>query len=91
MTPPGGVIYNQLMKSNIQRINNIVGQLEGAKKLLQTEERDCLAVLTQLKATKAAISSLMEKVIETEFESCCSCSKDQPEQMKKLFVEIMKR
>lgn len=79
------------MKSNVQRINNIIGQLEGVKKLLSAEERDCLAILTQMKAAKAAMSSLMEKVIETEFESCCSCSKNQPEQMKKLFVEIIKR
>jgi DNA-binding FrmR family transcriptional regulator len=76
------------MKSNIQRINNIVGQLEGIKKLLQLESHDCLAVLVQLKAAKAAMGSLMQKVIETEFESCSS-SKNDSEQMKKLFIEMV--
>lgn len=78
------------MKSNIQRINNIIGQLEGIKKLLEADSGDCLKVLTQIKAAKSATGALMEKVIETEFESCCSCSNTQPEQLKKIFIEITK-
>jgi len=78
------------MKSNIQRINNIIGQLEGIKKLLEDNSGDCLKALTQIKAVKSATGALMEKVIETEFESCCSCSGVEPGQLKKIFAEITK-
>lgn len=52
------------MKTTEQRINNIIGQLEGAKKMLNTKPKDCFAIMVQFKAIRSAVSSLMTKVIE---------------------------
>ena len=68
MTPPGGVVYSRLMKSTAQRMNNISGQLEGVKKMME-EKCDCEKVLTQLKAIKSAISSVMDEIVEGQFKS----------------------
>ena len=57
------------MKTKEQRFNNIIGQLEGAKKMLQDPKRDCFALIIQMKAIKSAMSSLMEKIIVEEFAS----------------------
>ena len=58
------------MKTRDQRINNIIGQLNGIKKMLAVQQPDCFSILIQLKAIKSALSSLMEKVISEEFDSC---------------------
>ncbi|MFA5155597.1 MAG: metal-sensitive transcriptional regulator [Patescibacteria group bacterium] len=58
------------MKTIDQRLNNIIGQLEGAKKMLADQQRDCFSLLIQLKAARSAISALMEKVIGEEFNRC---------------------
>lgn len=57
------------MKTAKQRLNNIIGQIEGVKKMMDNEA-DCLKVLTQLKAIKSAVSGVMDSVIETKFDSC---------------------
>ncbi len=57
------------MKNNEQRINNIIGQMEGIKNMLSTKQ-DCAAVITQLKAVKSALSSLTAKVVGENVESC---------------------
>ncbi len=79
------------MKTNEQRINNIIGQLEGIKRMLSTEKRDCFSLITQLKATKSALGSLMEKVISDEFDHCFLNDKTSgKEKMEKIFSEIIK-
>ncbi|MFA4942194.1 MAG: metal-sensitive transcriptional regulator [Patescibacteria group bacterium] len=75
-----------------QRINNITGQLSGVSKMMAEESPDCFKVITQLKAIKSAVSALMEKYMESEFECCLS--RNQPaerEQLKKIFSEIAKK
>jgi DNA-binding FrmR family transcriptional regulator len=79
------------MKTTEQRINNIVGQLEGAKKMLNCKDKECLTVIMQLKAARSAISSLMNKLLEEEMDGCFSEKKHQPEKMAKLFKEIIKQ
>lgn len=59
------------MKTNTQRLNNIIGQIEGVKKML-VEKKDCIKVLTQLKAIRAGVSGVMNKVIEEQFDTCMS-------------------
>lgn len=81
------------MKTIEQRINNIIGQLTGVKKIIADKNQDdCLKLLTQLKAIKSATSSLMSKVMEEELSSCLRSGKpvDQ-EKVKKLFNEINKK
>ncbi|MEI6835293.1 MAG: metal-sensitive transcriptional regulator [Candidatus Falkowbacteria bacterium] len=78
------------MKTTEQRINNIIGQLEGVKKMLNDEGKDCLTVIVQFKAAKSAISSLMNKLLEEEMDSCFLKKNKQPEKISKLFKEIIK-
>jgi DNA-binding FrmR family transcriptional regulator len=78
------------MKTIEQRLNNIIGQLEGVKKRLDTDS-DCLDYLIQLKAARAAISSLMRQALSEEFGRCLSGLKmKKRQQIEKLLDEISK-
>lgn len=79
------------MKNIDQLINNIVGQLEGVKKMIK-EDKDCYTVLTQLKASKSAVNSVMDKLIEQEVLECGinGKSKKERERIKKLIKELIK-
>ena len=67
------------MKSTEQRINNIIGQLEGVKKMADRQE-DCIKVLSQLKAIKSAVSGLMQTMVTDKFDTCLtSLKKDDKE------------
>jgi len=79
------------MKTTEQRINNIIGQLEGVKKMTCDKERDCFALLIQLKAIRSAMSSLMSKVITEEFDHCLVDHGDNKEKIEKIFEEIIKK
>lgn len=80
------------MKTSEQRINNIIGQLEGVKKMLQTEKTDCFLTLTQLKAVRSAVASLMECYLTDELEHCLTEDKAKDRELiNKFFKEIIKR
>ncbi|HEX8923580.1 MAG TPA: metal-sensitive transcriptional regulator [Patescibacteria group bacterium] len=72
------------MKSNTQRLNNIIGQIEGVKKMMESKT-DCVSVLTQLKAIKSAVAGVMDAVVEEQFETCLKSLKDED---KKLLVKM---
>lgn len=78
------------MKTTEQRINNIIGQLEGAKKMLNSKPRDCFALMVQFKAIRSAVSSLMNKVITEEMADCFVGKNKQQEKINKIFKEIIK-
>lgn len=80
------------MRSNDQRINIIIGQLEGVKKMLGQKNNSCFDSVIQLKAIKSSISSLMDKVLEEEFNSCFlkECPSNR-EHIKKIFSEVLKK
>jgi DNA-binding FrmR family transcriptional regulator len=79
------------MKTLEQRINNVIGQLEGAKKMLANDNRDCFALITQLKAAKSGLSSLMEKLVGAEIDHCLvNPKKYSKDKMEKIFKEIIK-
>ena len=74
------------MKSIEQRINIIIGQLEGVKKMADRQD-DCLKVLTQLKAIRSAVSGLIQTVVADKFDTClASLKKDD----KKLLINLKK-
>ncbi len=80
------------MKTTEQRINNIIGQLEGVKKMACDKQRDCFSVLIQMKAIKSAIASLMEKTIATELDHCLVSEKaSNKDKLEKIFKEIIKK
>lgn len=84
MTPPGGICYSSLVKSFPQRLNNIIGQLEGVKKMIDSD-KDCLQVLIQLKAAKSALSSLINTMVDEQFDTCLKSLKNED---KKLLIKI---
>ena len=47
--------------------------------------KDCLQVLTQLKAIKAAVGGVMDTVVEEQFDTCMKSIKDED---KKLLIKI---
>lgn len=74
------------MKSNIDRLNNVVGQINGITKML-SDDKDCIQVLTQLKAVKSAISSVMDNIVDEKINNCLSTLKLQD---KKLLLNLKK-
>lgn len=80
------------MKTIEQRLNNIIGQLEGAKRMLGDKDRDCFSLLIQLKAARAAMSSTMEKIVGQEFDQCLMMSKKYSRtKMEKIFKEVINK
>ncbi|PLX26558.1 cytoplasmic protein [Candidatus Parcubacteria bacterium] len=81
------------MKNTQQLINNIKGKLNGISKMID-EDKDCKAVITQLKAVKSATGSLMQKYIEDNTLSCLgrkgSVKIKDKEQIKDLIKELIK-
>ncbi len=79
------------MKTSDQRLNNIIGQLEGVKKILINKNKDCFSLLVQLKAARSAISSLMEKIVEDELNHCLLVSpENNKDKIEKIFKEVIK-
>jgi len=80
-----------MTKTTEQRINNIIGQLEGSKKMITDKNKDCFALIMQLKAIRAAMSSLMDKVISEEMDHCFINKNNNQEKIAKIFKEIIKK
>lgn len=79
------------MRTNEQRINIIIGQLEAIKRKLQNEKSSCTDLIIQLKATKSALSSLLEKIVSEEIERCfVSQKKGKQEMALKIIKELTK-
>jgi len=78
------------MKTNTQRINNIIGQLNGVKRLLDEPETDCFQVVTQLKATRAALDSLATKILSDEALPCLERQPAKQAKLTKILKEITK-
>jgi DNA-binding FrmR family transcriptional regulator len=72
------------MKTLSQRLNNIIGQIEGVKKMAQAGD-NCVEVLTQLKAIKSAVSGVMNMVVDEEIDNCLL---DLDDNQKKLLIKI---
>jgi len=72
------------MKTIQQRLNNISGQIEGVKRMVDAN-KDCVAVLTQLKAIKSAVAGVMDTVVEEKFETCMKSLKNED---KKLLIKL---
>lgn len=80
------------MKTNEQRINIIIGQLEGIKKMLSKKENDCTDLIVQLKAIKAALSSLLERIVSEEMGRCIvGQKKDHQEKVLRMLKELVKK
>ncbi len=56
-------------KSYKQRINNVIGQLNGISKMLD-DKNNCEDLLIQMKSVRSAMLSIMNKIIEEELDNC---------------------
>ncbi len=74
------------MKSNTQRLNNIIGQIEGVKKMIDAK-KDCLQIMTQLKAIKSGVAGVMDSLVEEQFDTCLQSLKAED---KELLIKIKK-
>lgn len=75
------------MKKDIEsRIRNVIGQLSAVLRMYE-QGISCEAQLTQLKAAKAAISSIMTRLIEEEIGHCSKVAQKQ-QVVAKLLAEL---
>lgn len=81
------------MKTTEQRINNIIGQLEGIKRMLTNAPEDCFPLLNQMKAVRSAMSSLTEQLLNSELDRCLNgkISPLKREKMAGLIKEVIKK
>ena len=56
-------------EKHIPRINKVVGQLNGIKKMIE-DKRYCPEIITQLKAVSSACQSLEIIMLQKHLESC---------------------
>jgi CsoR family transcriptional regulator, copper-sensing transcriptional repressor len=82
-----------MSKNKLQLINNIIGQLQGVRTMME-EDKECFEILNQMKAAKSGLNSLMNKFLEEHFVKCMNDCKGnrgkQEETCKKYFAEILK-
>lgn len=74
-------------KTNQQRINNIIGQLNGVSKMLDNNN-NCTELLVQMKSIKSAINSMMNKIIEEELDNCIINKNLDKESFKKILKDL---
>ncbi len=74
-------------KENLSRLNRIAGQVEGIKKMIE-QERDCLALVTQLRAVQSALKAVESNVLHKHLRQCVAdafvCEKDRDQKIKEL-------
>ncbi len=86
-TPRGyGVNCSNYMKSPQDRLSIIIGQLNGIKKMMDKNE-DCIKLITQLRASRSGIESVIDTIIADKFDTCM---KDLKSSDKKLLINIKK-
>ena len=77
------------MKNPTQRINNIIGQMEGLKRMIEGG-RSCGAVLIQAKAIRSGLDSLVVKIIKNSAGDCIKdLSPTHKRQLKKLIDDLI--
>ena len=76
------------MKTQKQLLQNVIGQLQGVVKMIENE-KDCFQTLTQMKAAKSALNSVMNKFLQENFMKCIDSGEDQKKICGKFFKEIL--
>lgn len=66
------------------RVNRIIGQLNGIKKML-SNNRDCSAVLLQIGAIKAAVNNLGLEIAKS---AVCEFPEEQKKKMEAVLKEV---
>ncbi len=74
-------------KNEIPKLNRVIGQLEGVKKMIN-EHRYCPDILIQLKAARSAIKSIEKNILSTHLEKCVAESFTNNENVQDKIKEI---
>ena len=56
-------------KRQLNRLNRVIGHLQHVKKMIEADE-DCADVLTQLSATRSAITGLGKEIMNEHISHC---------------------
>jgi CsoR family transcriptional regulator, copper-sensing transcriptional repressor len=56
-------------KDDIPRLNRLIGQLNGIKKMIE-DNRYCPDIILQLKAVKSSVGGLEQKLLQTHIQHC---------------------
>lgn len=75
------------MKNEKQLINNVIGQLAGVSRMI-TADKDCLDILTQLKAAKATLNKVVAMFLHCHLEKCLQAKKRDEKKYKKIVAEL---
>lgn len=62
-------IIKEDANSQLPRLNRVSGQLEGIKRMIETN-RSCEDILTQLRSARAAIKSIEGNLLNAHLQSC---------------------
>ena len=58
---------------NIPRLNRILGQVEGIKKMIE-DKRYCTDILMQLRAVRSALKSVESNILQKHLQHCVAQS-----------------
>jgi DNA-binding FrmR family transcriptional regulator len=79
-----------MKKNKEQLLNNVIGQLEGIKRMMENE-KDCFEIIIQMKAVRSAVETIMKNFMEENFTKCVvGINKKDREKLEKLLKEILK-
>lgn len=56
-------------QSEINKLNRAIGQLEGVKKMI-SEQRYCIEILQQLKASRSALKNIEQNILKNHMQMC---------------------
>ncbi len=95
VSPNGALSEHPSHLAHINRMNRVIGQLQGIKRMIE-ERRYCPDILTQTRAASAALRGIEIAILETHLGHCVKDafeSKSLSESSKKIteLVEVMKR
>ncbi|KTC78134.1 metal-sensitive transcriptional regulator [Legionella brunensis] len=85
---------NPTHEKELPRINRIIGQLEGIKRMIE-EKRYCVDIMTQLRASRNALKTVELSVLETHIghclaEACISGSEQKTERIREIMNLLQK-
>ena len=72
----------------LPKLNRIIGQLEGIKRMIESE-RYCLDILIQLAAVRRALQSSQSNILERHLDSCVAQAFTSPKEKKQKIDEVL--
>lgn len=64
---------------NLSKLNRILGQVEGIKKMIE-EERYCLDIIYQIKAIRSALKNVEKNILNKHIHHCVASSFNSPKE-----------